>query len=866
MKKTTLLILSLFVLSISFLSGAEDSEKNKSSISQNQKSKKIAAGPQYWRGGLARFFLGNDYRKLWVLPIELEYLDLKNEAGGLSPMMTIGGQQTKDLALKGADGRSFTFRGIDKDPSALLPPLLEGTIADRMVQDQMSSVQPSGPLAAETLMRAAGILTTPIRLVIMPDDPLLGEYRSDFAGLMGTFQELPTTASGKNPGFTGVIEILDYEQMWERLEKSPSDRVDSKAYLKARLLDLVMGDWNQHRKQWRWANLPGEQFWQPIPGDRDQVFCRYDGLMLSISRTTIPYLLNFEEDYSGIYGMTYGSWDVDRYLLSDLEKPVWKSVARDLKARLSDTVIEDAVRRLPPEYYQIEGPKLENALKKRRDNLIGISNQFYEHLAHQVDIYLTNRSERVEILRMANASVEIRISLPPEEEGSSTEPYYKRRFFRDETREIRLHLLAGNDKVISQGGHNNGILIRVIGGPGQERIDDFRGGGLRIYDHEGTPEIKRGTGTRVNRRPYTKPILKAHAPWIPPQEWGQFTKPLLWFGGGPDIGAFIGAGFNTKTYGFRKLSFSTSQTLRFGYASLPRAFRMDYRGEFHLQNSQNFFNLRALASGIEILRFFGFGNETTNNKSSEYFRVRQEQYILDPSFTVQISSSLAFSAGPTFKYSRTKQDEDHIITAVTSYGANNFGQLGFWAKFNFETNKKNNPNKSGVYFNLEGKYFPSLFDVKSSFGTISGNISADLTASSMSMQPTLAFRLGGKQVFGDYPFHEAAFIGGGSLSGSDATVRGFRSQRFAGDSCLYGNAELRLRLGDLYIFIPGEMGIFGLSDIGRVYLEGENSDTWHSAVGGGLWFSFLEGTYTFSIATASSEEELSIYVRAGFFF
>ncbi len=158
MKKTTILILSLFVLCFSFLSGAEDVEKNKPSVSQDQKTKKIAAGPHYWRDGFARLFLGKDYRKLWTLPIETEYLDLKNEAGGLIPVMTVGGQQTMGLALKGADGRSYTFRGIDKDPSAVLPPLLVGTIADRMVQDQMSSAQPAGPMVAETLMRAAGIL------------------------------------------------------------------------------------------------------------------------------------------------------------------------------------------------------------------------------------------------------------------------------------------------------------------------------------------------------------------------------------------------------------------------------------------------------------------------------------------------------------------------------------------------------------------------------------------------------------------------------------------------------------------------------------------------------------------------------------
>ena len=277
-------------------------------------------------------------------------------------------------------------------------------------------------------------------------------------------------------------------------------------------------------------------------------------------------------------------------------------------------------------------------------------------------------------------------------------------------------------------------------------------------------------------------------------------------------------------------------------------------------------SLRAIASGIEVLRFFGFGNETVNTKSFEYYRVRQQQFIIDPAFTMPLGTTLSFSVGPTLKYSRTKQDEDRIIADLSPYGSESFGQIGFWARLNLDTNEGNNQKKSGVRFNFEGKYYPALLDVESSFGSIYGDISANLTAASTALQPTLALRFGGKQVFGKYPFHEAAFIGGGGMSDSSGTVRGFRSQRFAGDSSLFGNAELRFRLSDIYIFIPGEFGIFGLTDIGRVFLEGEDSNKWHSAVGGGLWFSFLERTYTFSVALANSEEKLSVYVQAGFKF
>jgi hypothetical protein len=49
-----------------------------------------------------------------------------------------------------------------------------------------------------------------------------------------------------------------------------------------------------------------------------------------------------------------------------------------------------------------------------------------------------------------------------------------------------------------------------------------------------------------------------------------------------------------------------------------------------------------------------------------------------------------------------------------------------------------------------------------------------------------------------------------------------------------------------------------------VYLEGESSDTWHTGVGGGLWFAYLERANTITIAVASGDDRTALYIRAGF--
>ena len=79
-------------------------------------------------------------------------------------------------------------------------------------------------------------------------------------------------------------------------------------------------------------------------------------------------------------------------------------------------------------------------------------------------------------------------------------------------------------------------------------------------------------------------------------------------------------------------------------------------------------------------------------------------------------------------------------------------------------------------------------------------------------------------------------------------------------------AEIRMNLRQMR-FLPGDMGLFGLADMGRVWFDGEGSDGWHHALGGGVWMGFLmqrDPTVTFGLAR--SEEGTRPYLRAGFAF
>jgi hypothetical protein len=176
------------------------------------RTRTVVIGPQYKAGAFHRWLWGTDYRPLWTTPVQVKVLDLDGFAGGLTPLARVGGQQTHGLALRGADGRDYTFRIIDKDPSSILPEELLDTWARGLVQDQIAASQPTAFLVVDELMDAAGIFHTQPYLVVMPDDVRLGAFREDFADVVGQLSEYPKARSESNPGFQGAVEIVKHDE------------------------------------------------------------------------------------------------------------------------------------------------------------------------------------------------------------------------------------------------------------------------------------------------------------------------------------------------------------------------------------------------------------------------------------------------------------------------------------------------------------------------------------------------------------------------------------------------------------------------------------------------------------------------------
>jgi len=335
--------------------------------------------------------------------------------------------------------------------------------------------------------------------------------------------------------------------------------------------------------------------------------------------------------------------------------------------------------------------------------------------------------------------------------------------------------------------------------------------------------------------------------------------PLTWVGYTPDVGLFVGVGADGTGYDFRRLPYNSHVRVRAGYATAARTYRAELTGAFRGIMPPAVVTLHLRASGLDVLRFYGFGNETPDTGSSDFYKVRQQQYLIAPALDVAFSPAADLSVGPVYKFAHTKLEAGTFIDDSQPYGVTNFGQVGAAADFHLDTRDQPRAARRGLAFGIGGSFYPRALDVTSSFGEGHVVASSYLTAR-IPLRPTLAVRGAAKKVWGTYPLHEAAYMGGAT------TVRGFVEHRFAGDAAVYGNVELRLSVAKFFLLVPGELGVFGLGDAGRVYVSGEASDRWHAAAGGGLWFSFLSAANTLSISAAHSVEGTRVYARTGFAF
>ncbi|HEU4633575.1 MAG TPA: hypothetical protein VFS22_06305, partial [Flavisolibacter sp.] len=411
--------------------------------------KTVIAGAEYKKGSLYRWLWGDDYRKEWTTPVSAPVLDLDSAFGGLTPIKEGGGRQTKTLHLKDASGKRYVLRSVNKTYLGALPEIVQGTFVENLANDQIATNHPYAALTIPLMAGAAGVYHTHPTYFFVPYSKKLGEFNAAFANTLCLLEERPDKTQRNQPDFGNPADIVGSDEMREALLAKNNHLVDQNAYVKTRLFDMFVGDWSRHKDNWRWAVIDstGLKLYRPIPKDRDQTYAKFEGNFLSliVAAGKFKELQTFEGDIKNIKWYNYPAYALDKRLTNNLPQQAWIETAKALQERLTDSIIENAVKQMPPPIFSLSGEEIIRKLKSRRAHLVEYAKEYYAFLSRDVEIPGTRQNELFEIKRLNDQETSVTVYLMDKEKPNRDGPVFSRIFLNEETREIRVYGVGGND-------------------------------------------------------------------------------------------------------------------------------------------------------------------------------------------------------------------------------------------------------------------------------------------------------------------------------------------------------------------------------------------------------------------------------------
>lgn len=278
------------------------------------------------KGGAYRFLWGQHYRKYYSTPVKARVLALDTLFGGLKPTIAGGGHQSLSLRLEDNKGREYVMRGLLKSATRFIQSVqafkdqsvekdFRDTYAENFVLDFYTTAHPYTPFIIGKLSDKIGLRHTNPALYFVPKQNALGLFNEQFGDQLYLIEERPTDGWKDLVSFGKPDRIVGTDDVLANLTADEKYRMDEQAYIRARMFDMFIGDWDRHQDQWRWAQYKenGNIVYRPIPRDRDQAFPKFDGNLLSIllNIPSLRHMRKFDDDLRNVKWFSRSAHNLD---------------------------------------------------------------------------------------------------------------------------------------------------------------------------------------------------------------------------------------------------------------------------------------------------------------------------------------------------------------------------------------------------------------------------------------------------------------------------------------------------------------------------------------------------------------------------
>jgi len=352
---------------------------------QEHDSVLVAASSLYETNPLKNIMQGKNYREAWATPVKIPVLFLDTLNGGMEIVKEGGGTQTHSLRLKDKEDYLYSLRSVNKDPSTHVPEFARSLGLENIVIDAISASHPYGAILTASLSEKAGVLHTHPKVYFVPKQELLGDqYNKKYRNRLFLL-EYETEGKKNWTNYENVAKIVDTKDLQELKEKQPERlSLDKNALVRARLFDLLIGDWDRHAKQWGWVlqKKDGDLKAIPVAGDRDNAFFNLGGVVPGIisNENIEPEVRPFEKEIDYMPGLVYPN---DVYFLTNTPVEIFTSEAKNLQELMTDEAISEAFKLWPKDIYALDGKEITEKIKSRRENLVEYAREFHRIIAER---------------------------------------------------------------------------------------------------------------------------------------------------------------------------------------------------------------------------------------------------------------------------------------------------------------------------------------------------------------------------------------------------------------------------------------------------------------------------------------------------
>jgi hypothetical protein len=410
-----------------------------------QDSVSVIAGLEYKRSVVHKFFWGKNRRKEWTATVKVPVVSLDTMHGGLTPYRKGGGNESKTLRLKTAGGKEYVIRSLNKSREAVTPKLLRHSYFGLIIQDGVSMSYPYGALAVPWMMTQAGIYHTEAKLVYIPSQKALDSFNHVYGNDLYLLEERPEGDWSEGPPYLGHFKkFYSTKEVFDKMREDGHYKADQHAFIKSRLFDILVADWDRNHDNWRWGATENDpSVFLPIARDRDQAFFTRNGILMPLLMPLmrVSFMQNFSHEISNVSKLTKQDRALDEIFTNEMNMDDWISAADELRRSLTDSVITASVSQLPPEIFAISGLELIEKLIERRNELSQYAASFYRVLAKKVTVNGTTGKNIFKLQQLADKTVVVEVF----DYNESIHPFYKRLFSPAETKQIILNGFGGED-------------------------------------------------------------------------------------------------------------------------------------------------------------------------------------------------------------------------------------------------------------------------------------------------------------------------------------------------------------------------------------------------------------------------------------